>query len=185
MSRTDDTTKDRRDSTSPEARGIANLVRRMVVKLTRGPRWQALGHLLLDNTREAVVAENFSGIGFFARPKASHRTEAIVIHPSGAPNPIIIATRDEDARKAIAELDEDETAMFNSAVIVLIKGSTVEIRTAGGAAAALATKADLTALHSAISGAAVVPNDGGAAFKANILAALGAWPTGTVVLKAQ
>lgn len=34
----------------------------------------------------------------------------------------------------------------------------------------------LNALKSAISGAATVPNDGGAAFKTNILAALASWP---------
>ncbi len=34
----------------------------------------------------------------------------------------------------------------------------------------------LNTLKSAISGAAVVPNDGGAALKANIMAALSAWP---------
>ena len=47
-------------------------------------------------------------------------------------------------------------------------------------AASLGTKSDLSNLKSAISGAAVVAGDGGAAFKANILAALGAgWPAGT------
>ncbi len=40
----------------------------------------------------------------------------------------------------------------------------------------VALKSDLDELKSAISGAAVVANDGGAAFKANILAALASWP---------
>jgi hypothetical protein len=56
-----------------------------------------------------------------------------------------------------------------------------EIR--AGGSSALATKADLDTLKSAISGAATVPTDGGAAFKAAILVALAAWPVGTIVLK--
>jgi hypothetical protein len=52
-----------------------------------------------------------------------------------------------------------------------------------GGSQQLATKADLDALKSAISGAATTPNDGGAAFKAAILSALSSWPTGTQVLK--
>lgn len=49
----------------------------------------------------------------------------------------------------------------------------------------LATKADLQDLKDAISGAAVLANDGGATFKANILTALGAagFPVGTNKIK--
>jgi phage gp45-like len=185
VSATDDDVRTRRDATSPETRRWAGLARRMVAKLTRGPTWQVLGHLLLENNRETVQAENFSGIGFFARPKASHRSEALVIYPGGAANPIIVATRDEDARKAIAELGEDETAAFNSTTIVLIKGNTVEVRLAGGTAAAVAKLADLTALKSAIQGWTPVSGDGGAALKAALTTLFASWPVGTVVFKAQ
>jgi hypothetical protein len=43
----------------------------------------------------------------------------------------------------------------------------------------------LTALKTAISGAAVVANDGGAAFKANLLAALASWPASTAATKVK
>lgn len=55
--------------------------------------------------------------------------------------------------------------------------------------AALALRSDVQAIYNAISGAAVVPGDGGAAFQANLVAALNAlipsWPVGTTVLKAK
>jgi len=186
VSATDDDVRARRDATSPETRRWAGLARRMVAKLTRGPTWQVLGHLLLENNRETVQAENFSGIGFFARPKASHRSEAVVIYPGGAANPIIVATRDEDARRAIADLGEDETAAFNSATIVLIKGNTVEIRLAGGTALKLPTLADYNALRAAFN--AHVHLETGATTNAptavpSVIPVPA--PTGTVVLKAQ
>jgi hypothetical protein len=62
-----------------------------------------------------------------------------------------------------------------------IEITSTEVRAGGDQA--LATKADLDALKAAISGAAVSGGDGGATFKANILAALATWPTGTTVLK--
>lgn len=52
-----------------------------------------------------------------------------------------------------------------------------------GGSQALLTAADAAALVSAISGAATAPSDGGAAFKANLLAALASWPTGTPKLR--
>jgi hypothetical protein len=45
--------------------------------------------------------------------------------------------------------------------------------------------AELTALKSAISGAATVPNDGGAAFKAALVAALSAWPGSVAATKVK
>lgn len=52
-------------------------------------------------------------------------------------------------------------------------------------AVAIAEKveAQLSTLKSAISGAAVVASDGGAAFKANILGALSSWPASTAATK--
>jgi hypothetical protein len=44
---------------------------------------------------------------------------------------------------------------------------------------------ELNVLKAAISGAAVVPNDGGAAFKANILAALATWPGSVAATKVK
>ncbi len=56
----------------------------------------------------------------------------------------------------------------------------------GDAAASdpVALKSDLQTLKSAINGAAVAAGDGGAAFKANLLAALAAWPASSTKVKA-
>jgi phage gp45-like len=136
MSRTDDTTRDTRDATSAEARGIAGMIRRMSIKLTSAPFWRTVGHLLLDGSDpETRDPEMFSGIGFYSRPSAGANAEAIVTFPGGASNPVIIAARDEDARKKHADLAQNETAMFNRLVIAVIKANgTMEIRTAAGVA---------------------------------------------------
>lgn len=54
-----------------------------------------------------------------------------------------------------------------------------------GGTQSLALTSALSALYSAIAGAAVLTGDGGATFKANILAALAGWPSGigTIVTK--
>ena len=54
-----------------------------------------------------------------------------------------------------------------------------------GGAVPVAIASDLQALYDAINGAAVAAGDGGATFKANILAALAAWPNPTTVFKAK
>lgn len=187
---TDSTVADARGQVSTERRDMRGLVRRMAVKLSSGAFWQVLGHLLLDATPEVREAEVFSGIGFYARPKAGHRAEAIVVFPGGAANPIVIATRDEDARKAIAKLDEDATAMFNSKTVIVIKPSgAVEIRGANGTAHALPTLADFNDFVSkynehthyvAVTGTASAQNGVSA-----IPPALASSSTGTTVLKAQ
>ncbi len=133
MSSTDDTTRDWRDSIGSDRRLDLGRVRRMAVKLTSGAFWQAVGHLLLDSrTRETVSAEVFGAIGFHSRPAAGANAEVVVVFPGGAANPVIVATRDEDLRRAMGDLDQDQTAMFNRIVTVLCKGSTVEVRTAVG-----------------------------------------------------
>jgi len=141
MSRTDDTTRETRDATSPEARNALGMLRRMSIRLTSVPFWRTVGHLLLDASEtETRDPEMFSGIGFYSRPAAGSNADAIVAFPGGASNPVIIAARDEDARKKHAELAQDETAMFNRLVIAVIKAiGTMEIRTANGTAVPLVT----------------------------------------------
>ncbi len=189
MSAIDNTTREWRAETSAERRGELGKIRRMVVALSSGVFWQTVGHLLFDNvTHETRDAEVFSGVGFYSRPKAGHNTEAVVVFAGGSSNPIIIATRDEDARKAIANLAEDESAVFNSSTIIIVKANgTVEIRSATGTALSLATKADLDALAGKVSGhvhQVVCPSGGGTVVSA---AATGSTPAalGTTVLKAQ
>ncbi len=151
MSNTDDTIEERRRITSTEARGIAGLVRHMAIKLTEGVIWRVVGHILLDNkTKETKDANLFGAIGFHSRPKAGANAEALVVHPGGAANPAIVGTRDEDTRKRVAKLDQDETATFNSLTIVHhTNEGFVEIRTPSGAAFALPTMAEYNALRTA------------------------------------
>lgn len=70
----------------------------------------------------------------------------------------------------------------NNSVRIVMSGSQVVLGdTSGAQFVALANKVatELSALKTAISGAATVANDGGAAFKSNLLAALSSWPAST------
>lgn len=68
-----------------------------------------------------------------------------------------------------------------------VDGSTVQLGAAGGNFVALSNlvTTQLNTLKSAISGAAVVAGDGGASFKAAIIAALSAWPGSVAATKAK
>ena len=127
-----------------------------------------------------------------ARPPAGVKPEAIAVSIAGNKATAIVATRDEATRQAVAgDLAEDETAIFNTQALVVVKADgTVEIRLAGGVASPLATKADLDKLRANFSSWTPVANDGGAALKAVMTAAGGIlhgsdWPVGTTVLKGQ
>lgn len=174
------------------AREIAGKLRRMIVTRASDALWQVFGHTLLEGDEETREAELFQGIGFASRPNATDDVEAIVAFVGeGGAQPIIIATRQEARRIVIADdLEAGETQIHNSVeganatIIRIYANKTVEIRSVGGTAKRLMTVEDGDALRTAIANAATVANDGGAAFKADILAA---WPgpTGTTVLKAE
>lgn len=89
--------------------------------------------------------------------------------------------------RALAGSDAAVAASEDGCVLELIgggaklrlkAGGTVEIGTSGADALALASKVatELNTLKTAINGAAVVPGDGGLAFKTNLILALAAWP---------
>jgi len=186
MGNTDNTTKEWRDQDSSERRSIAGMIRRMAVTLTEGSFWRVVGHLLLDGKREALDAEVFGTLGFYSRPKPSANAEAIVVFPGGAANPVIIATRDEDMRKAQAQLEQDSALMCNRATLVLIRpNGTVEIRAASGSSAALPTMADFNGIVSIMNSAGTGAGTALPAAVASYQAAHPTWPTGTTVLKAQ
>lgn len=173
---------------SAEAFKLAGMIRRFAVTLTSGTFWQLLGHLLLDGKPETHESEVFGGVGFYARPPAGSRPEAIAVSLAGGGEPVIIATRDEQTRQAVAgELAEGETATFSDQTISVHKANgTIEHRSAGGTAELLALKADLQALRAAIEGWAPVNGDGGAALQAALLDLFGdGWPAGTTVLKGE
>lgn len=178
------------DQVSPQTRNILGQLRRMVVSLTTRALWQVVGHRLLDNTTETRDAEVFSGIGFYSRPSASGNPEAIVIFQGGAANPVIVATRDEKTRAAVAgSLAAGETAIFNSASIVVLKANgDIEIRSSGGDAAAVAMKADLDAFKAAILAWVPVASDGGAALQAKLTQLFNGppiWPAGSQKVKLE
>jgi len=192
---TDDSITERRNQVGKERRSILNMIRKMLVTVTRGPLWQFTGTLLMDPTqKETVQAEVFDGIGHAARPKAGANAEGIIVHVgAAAEHPVCVGTRDEGLRKAVVpDMLDDETATFNSATVVYHrKTGVVEIRTTGGTALALPTMADFNALRSWVAAQFTAAGhthtvSGGTTTAVAPISAPGATPptaTGTTVLK--
>jgi phage gp45-like len=177
--------------TDPIIRALIGAIRRMAVTVTSRARWQVTGYTI-DGDTETQQAEPFTGIGFYARPPASGKPEAIVVSAAGAKSPAIVAVRDEKTRAAVAgNVGADEAMMFGSTALVHVTaGGTVEARAPGGTAVALATLADVQALREAfnnhvhiltIAAAAGAGGTGTAAPTATPAPA----PAGTTVLKGQ
>lgn len=130
----------------PESIRLLNMVRRFSIAATSGVLWILEGMVDDEGNVETRKAEAFPGVGFYSRPRAGSRAEAVVAKVgSESGHPVIVATRDLDLLKA-AELGgafgEDEAAMFNTEARVYVKADgTVEVRTHQGVAVALA-KAD-------------------------------------------
>jgi hypothetical protein len=190
------------ETTHPRWIQVAGMVRRMAISLTSKVLWQLVGFRLPyaqggATAQEVLNAEPFTGIGFFARPPSSGAPEAIVVSVGDANAPMIIAVRDEKTRAAIAgALQAGETAMYTDQAIVYLRGDgTIEARTAGGAATALATKQDLQILRAAIGSAVIAIGAGGAnAINLACDAAVAVlvppvspptWPIGTRTLKGE
>lgn len=136
------TSEDLAQQTSPFRRLVYGMIRRLAITLTAEARWQLLGQRGGEGGDEILQAEPFTGIGFYSRPASSGNPEAVVVAVGGAKTTVIVATRDEATRQAVAgDLPDDSTAMFNTkAIIVINPDSTVEIRTPGGTADALVTQ---------------------------------------------
>lgn len=134
--------------TDPLRVRLAGAIRRFVITLTDAAIWQVTGYRMPDGSTETRNAELFGGIGFAARPPAGGKPEAIGVMVGDASTPVIIAIRDEETRRAVAgALELDESMMFNTTAVMLIKADgTIEARAVGGSAVPLATKADLDAL---------------------------------------
>jgi phage gp45-like len=132
-----------RQATQREAVELRNLIRRLAISASEGGIWQLLGP---DDEVMADV-EVFQGIGYASRPESSSTgAEAVVVKIGGKlTHPVVIATRDESTR---VDLDEDETAIFNSTAIVKVKADgTIEIGSHGGTFESLATKADVQTIR--------------------------------------
>jgi phage gp45-like len=141
------TIEDLRDRLTRAAHRARNLVRRVTLSLSNNDgTWQARGYRGFegahgDTDGEKFVAEVFPGIGIWARPKVGTVPEAIIVHVGGEPgHPVIVATRQKEMQVA---LEEDETAVFNSqSVLILKKDGSVEIRSRNGTAQKLVTLAE-------------------------------------------
>ncbi len=170
------------ESTDPRWIRVAGMVRRMAITLTSKVLWQLAGFQMPDGSREVFNAEAFTGIGFFARPPSSGSPETIVVSVGDASAPMIIAVRDEKTRAAImGAIDVGETAIYTDKAVVYLKSDgTIEARSAGGVAAALATKADVTALANFVQGLMV-----GGTGSAPIPPGTVPTPAGTLKFKAE
>jgi phage gp45-like len=141
--------KDFAKQTAADYRSFRGALRRLIVTLADGARWQLLGRSVSDD-KETINAEVFGNIGFHSRPRTSGGSpEAIMVSLGGNGSPVVVATRDEQTRATVAgTIAADETAVFNSTAIIVVKANgTVEIRSANGSAVPLATKADIDALR--------------------------------------
>jgi phage gp45-like len=136
--------KDYKDEQSHTTKANASKLRRLAVSLTSRVFWQLLGYKSHEAKQPTTDAEVFSGIGFYARPLTTDKAEAILASIGDARHSVIIATRNEDVRKQIAQLEPDETAIFTSLSTVVIKADgTIEIRSKDGTALPLPTLADV------------------------------------------
>ncbi|MFH0901900.1 MAG: phage baseplate assembly protein [Pseudomonadota bacterium] len=130
---------------------VRRIVRRAAISLASASGlWQLTGYEDADEAQEIWdEVEVFPGIGFWSRPAAGGKPEAILVSVgSEGGHPVVVATRDKSCQ---IDLVEGETAIFNSAgARVLVKADgTVRIEGTAGGAEALATQSDLTALKAA------------------------------------
>lgn len=116
------------------------------------------------------------------------RTAALAHAPPQ--NGDLVIGSDEGTGTRLAFKPDGRVVLTQGATVVLQVDANGTVQLGGNAATQLLALANLVtaqlnALKGAISGAAVVPNDGGAAFKANILSALASWPGNVAATKAK
>lgn len=139
-----------RGRTGKMATKVRSMVRRMIIGATSRALWQVFGFERQDEESAPV----FSGIGFYSRPRDDANAEVILLKVGGgAGHPVIVATRDESLRKALSairDLAADESAIYNSSARVHVKANGEVHVDSGSGAVALATKADIDSLQTAI-----------------------------------
>jgi hypothetical protein len=123
------TSEDFAEETSPFRRLVRGMVRHVTISLTQSSLWQVVGQKGGSGGTETFEAPPLTGIGVYARPPASGNPEGIALAIAGSKSTMIVAMRDEATRQAIAgDLAEDETAIFNSQALMLVKANgTIEV----------------------------------------------------------
>src|SRR5262249_56796244 len=123
--------------TSAYRRFVYVMIRRFAITLTESARWQLLGQQGGTGGDEVLAdIEAFTGIGFYSRPPSSGgKPEAIGVGVGGTRTTVIIAARDEETRQAVAgAIEANETAVFNSQAMLLVKANgTIEVGSGPGA----------------------------------------------------
>lgn len=134
------TARDHAQQNDPRWQQVLGAMRRLLVDTTSTVLWRLLGPRGLDGQAQSVKAESFAGIGFYARPPADGKPEAIIINIGGADHPVIVATRDEKTRKSMAaDLAAGETIVFTSSrILKLTAAGEVLIGDPGGSFKAVA-----------------------------------------------
>jgi len=169
---------------------LANLVARGVIRQTDDARKVQVVQVEVGEG-EVREVQRVQEYGFTSHPPAGG--EAVVVFVGGRrDHGLTVAT--DDGRYRPTGLEAGEVAVYTDQGdrVIIERGGTVRVTAsakvvleaplvelAGSAdAVALASKVltELAALKAAVSAAPVVPGDGGAAFKAALLAALASWP---------
>jgi hypothetical protein len=157
---------ERTDKVLIQLRGLA---RRMAVTVTtQAAAWALEGVRVSATNVERVTAELFSGIGFYARPAANGKPEAAMLNIGSAKHPVIVATRDLGALKAIAQTigggpAAGETIVFaaaGGAVLYLKADGSIEARAGAGEARVTVHANGSAELTGGTGARAVVLNDG-------------------------
>ncbi len=177
---------------------MANAIRKVAISSSEGSDWGMLGYEFENLEDGSTTCEGegddpipvFQGIGIFARPLGTN-AEGMMLHVGcQADHPILVAVRDEDARRAyveaFGEVAKGELAIFNgqgTARLLIKADGTIDVNAPGGSPVSLAKVAELALLQSTI--AAVVPLGGDTGSAIITAVAALASPTGTTVLKGE
>lgn len=142
-----------------------------------------------DLRRHHLSHAVFLPVGLVPQSRKLTHAPAAAGASGGLPTGVVLGFDGASGSRVLVYASGAVEVSVGGAVAVRVDANgTVNLGAASGAAfvalASLVT-AQLNALKSAISGAAVVPNDGGAAFKSNLMAALASWPGDVAATKAK